>query len=718
MKNPKDPKNLLHVRNQRLWPRLKNWVARISGRPFLRLPLPSGISLHSGLRQKRLILILGSLGLIFICTLGWMGLWLNQAGVLHLDESRLLVIIDYQHSDNTLVFDREGQKIGEFFSDYHVFIPFEKIPKKLIQAVLAVEDRHFFEHYGIDFRGILRALFASLRSGSFTQGGSTITQQVVRNFLLTPEKTFERKIKEAILAIQLERHLSKEKILEIYLNALFLGQGAYGVGAAAERHFGRPLDQLDVHELALIAGLFQSPSRYNPHRAPEQAKRRQRQVLAAMNNSGFFTAAAYKEARKKPLVFKTQNQLNVTFAPHFIDAVQEQTEKLLTGDVKGRGLRIYTSLDVKLQEEVNKVIETSQDIYNGAARKLVSVAAGTPKIVETAAIILDHRNGDVLAMIGGRDYSRSQFNRALKAKRAPGSSFKPVVYALALQSGMKWSDMFYVGPVVIQDYRPRNYSGEYLSEATLYNAFYRSINSPAVEIGYKFGIKRVIELAKKMGVRTELKSQAGTLLGGSEVTPMDMAALYGTIGNNGVAVEPRMILRITDREEQVLYEAPAPPKKEKQVLPEQINYMLTDAMRAVFRYGTASQFAEMHSYAAGKTGTTDEAKDNWFCGVTANLTAVVWVGTDNNLAFSGSVSGNTLALPIWVKMIQKARARYPSDDFPMPEGIKILKVNPLFGFLDSAGVEMSFIEGREPTRTESALSIVRETGNFRDFLDR
>jgi penicillin-binding protein 1A len=373
---------------------------------------------------------------------------------------------------------------------------------------------------------------------------------------------------------------------------------------------------------------------------------------------------------------------------------------------------------VRLQEDVNKIIDKSSDIFDAAATKLVNVPKGAPRIVEAAAVVLDHKSGDVLAIVGGRDYSRSQFNRMIKAKRAPGSSFKPVVYALALQSGMKWSDMFYVGPVVIQDYRPRNYAGEYLTEATLYNAFYRSINSPVVEIGHRLGIKRVIELARKMGVRTELKSQAGTLLGGSEVTPMDMAALYATIGNGGVQVDPRMIMKITDRDGNVLYEAPPPPEKPKRVLPEQINYLLTDAMRAVFRYGTANQYGEMGAFAGGKTGTTDDAKDNWFCGITSNLTAVVWVGTDNNLAFSGTVAANTLALPVWAKIVAKARQRYPGQDFAVPEGIKFLKVNPQFGYLDPSGLDMSFIEGREPKRTESALSVVRETGNFRDFLDR
>ncbi|MCX6131101.1 MAG: transglycosylase domain-containing protein, partial [Proteobacteria bacterium] len=480
MKNPKDSKKLLHSRAGNFWQRIRALWDRYSNEAD-----HSKGWLDTGLRRRhRLNWIFGSIvALGFILFFGIL-IWLKNAGIMQIDESRLLLIIDYKHADNTLVFDRRGEKIGEFFSDYHVYIPYEKIPTQLVKAVISIEDRHYFEHHGIDMRGIVRALLASLRSGGFTQGGSTITQQVVRNFLLSPEKKFERKIKEALLALELEQHLSKEKILEIYLNALFLGQGAYGVGAAAERHFGRPLAELETHELALIAGLFQSPSRYNPHKSPEQAKRRQRQVLKAMVQNGYLSQADYKKARSKPLIYKSQNQLNTAFAPNFIDAVQELTEKLLTGEVKGKGLRIYTTLDLSLQQDMNEVIKESTPIFSAAAHKLVNVKNPNENMIEAASIILDHSNGDVLAMTGGRDYARSQFNRALKAKRAPGSSFKPAVYAAALMGGSKWSDQVYVSPIMIQDYRPANYADEFLSEATLYSAFYQSINTPVVELGY------------------------------------------------------------------------------------------------------------------------------------------------------------------------------------------------------------------------------------------
>lgn len=669
---------------------------------------------------KKALIVTSALGLLTgVSGAIFLYAWLKQTGVTHLDQSRLNVIIDYKHADNSIVYDRKGEKIGEFFSDYHVFIPFEKLPPRLIQAVMAVEDRHFYEHRGIDLRGIARALLASLRTGGFTQGGSTITQQVVRNFLLSPEKKLERKIKEALLSLQLERHLSKEKILEIYLNALFLGQGSYGAGAAAERHFGKPLEQLELHELALIAGLFQSPSRYNPHRFPALARRRQQQVLKAMLRAGFISKAEYKKAQKLPLRFQGSSSLNAAFAPHFIDAVQEQVERLLTSDVKGKGLRIYTSLDLGLQKSVNETFQQAKDHFRLAARKLADPKQADERQIEAAALILDQKSGEVLAMVGGRDFARSQFNRTLKAKRSPGSAFKPVVYAQALLSGLKWSDMTLVSPVAIQDYRPQNTAGEFLTEVTYYNAFYRSLNTPLVELGHRLGSKNVLDLARRMGVQTELKKQAGTFLGGSELTLMDMASVYATIANYGVYREPRFITKISDREGKVLWEAPPLPEKPERVLPEATAYLLIDALQAVFRQGTASQFAEFGAQLAGKTGTSNEAKDNWFCGMSDKITAVLWLGTDGNLPFTGTAGGNTLALPLWVKMMQKAQSRYPFAPFPVPTGIVRHSVQPFFGYKsEQGGIMMPFIEGREPDRTESSFAIVRDHGNYRDYLDR
>ncbi|MES2745983.1 MAG: PBP1A family penicillin-binding protein [Bdellovibrionota bacterium] len=642
--------------------------------------------------------------------------WIDRAGIFEVDEKKLDVIINYEHSDNSLVFDKNGKQIGEFFSDYHVYYPIQKIPKPMIDAVLSIEDRKFFEHGGIDYKGIARAAIAYLTSGQARQGASTITQQVVRNFLLTPERKISRKIKEALFAIQLERKLSKDKILEIYLNALFLGQGSYGVGAAAQRHFGKTLEELQPHEIALIAGLFQSPTRFNPHKNPKAAKKRQLIVLKAMQANKLLTAEDLEKWSSAPLVYQAPASMNQSFAPFFIDAIQEQTDKMLSGKFKGKGLRITTTLDLALQEEVNSAIQKSTDIYSSAAQNLVGVKKPSESMIEAASLVMNHRTGEILAMIGGRDFQKSQFNRALKAKRAPGSCFKPVVFSHALMNGVNWSDVTYIAPVVIQNYRPQNFQYEFMTEATYFNAFYRSINTPVVELGARLGIKKVLETAYKMGVTTELKAQAGTMLGGADMTMLDLARIYGALGNEGLKTDPYMIEKITTREGEVVFEH----KKAAsvRVLPPQVAYMMTAGMQAVFRYGTAARFPEFASYAAGKTGTTNDAKDNWFCGFTHDITALVWVGTDENFAFSSHVTGGSHALPIWAKIMNRIKDRYPQKAFAMPEGIVSRRIHPLFGYDDPHyGIEMPLLEGRGPTRTESTLSVIRDAGSYRDALD-
>ncbi|MBC7658431.1 MAG: penicillin-binding protein [Chitinophagaceae bacterium] len=641
--------------------------------------------------------------------------WLSSAGLFEIDESKLDVIVNYEHSDNSLVFDKSGKQIGEFFSDYHVYYPYAKIPPLMVHAVLSIEDRSFFEHHGLDYKAIARAGVSLLKTGHFRQGASTITQQVVRNFLLTPERKLSRKIKEAAFALQLERRVSKERILEIYLNALFLGQGSYGVAAAAQRHFGKTLDDLGPHEIALIAGLFQSPTRFNPHKNPKAAKKRQLLVLKAMVANGFLEPSDYKKWSTEPLVYQVPASMNQSIAPFFLDAIQEQTDKILQGKFKGKGLRITTTLDLSLQQELNTILQGSKSIYSTAANALINVKNPKESMIEAASLVMNHRSGEILAMVGGRDFSRSQFNRALKAKRAPGSCFKPLVYSQALMGGMNWSDMTYITPIVIQNYRPQNYSNEFMSESTYFNAFYRSINTPVVELGSRIGIKKIIETARKMGVKTELKPQAGTLLGGSEMTMTDLAQIYGTIGNDGNKPDPFMIEKITTRNGVVVYEHKAAPVT--RVLPPAVAYMMTMAMQAVFRFGTAAKYPEFASYAAGKTGTTNEAKDNWFCGFTHDITSIVWVGTDDNYAFSGAVAGASMALPIWARMMERIKDRYPPLPFEMPEGVVKKRIHPLFGFEDANGVEMPLLEGRGPTRHESTLTIVRDTGSFRDALD-
>ena len=290
------------------------------------------------------------------------GYWVAELGIHEFSDKDLMAITSYKPMDNSIIFDRNDQKIGELFSAYYIYTPLEKIPKSMIQAVTAVEDQNFRDHIGIDIKAIIRAVISVIRTKSMSQGASTITQQLVRNLLLTREKTIARKVKEIALSILLERKLNKDKIIEIYLNALFLGNGSYGVSAASMRYFGRPLDKLEIHEHALIAGLFQSPSAYNPRRFPKRAKKRQRKVLISMARAGFLTVDEAKKAMKRRLKYTPYVPLNSQVAPYFIDYVQEKTTQLLKGKVKNRGLRIYTTLDQDLQSQAKDTINRSQGL--------------------------------------------------------------------------------------------------------------------------------------------------------------------------------------------------------------------------------------------------------------------------------------------------------------------------------------------------------------------
>jgi penicillin-binding protein 1A len=638
--------------------------------------------------------------------------WLKTLGVFD-DQTHLLTSITAYHpSDNSVVFDRDGRKIGEYFDEYHVFVPYAELPPLLLKAIVAIEDRNFFSHEGIDLKGIVRAAISSLRGGEYRQGASTLTQQLVRNFLLSREKTINRKIREIALSVQLERILPKEKILETYCNSMFLGNGSYGVGAAAQRYFGRTLSELQPHELALLAGLFQSPSRFNPKRSPELAKRRQKLVIQAMYRSRFISREQALTMINAPLNYADYTPVNASVAPYFIDYVRDSVDQLLaTGGVKNRGLRIYTTLDTNMQNLAQLTIQESAEhltrveswINRPLKWRKPMTSDEKPPGIEVAMLSVDPQSGEILTMIGGRDYNQSQFNRAVSAMRSPGSGFKPVVYSLAIDNGYKWSDMFYVSPISINGYRPKNYEDEFFTETTLIRAFYRSMNTVAVEIGTKLGLPTILEHARKMGVKSTLKEEPATILGSSEVNLLDMARVYSTFANKGKMVETTAIRRIESRSGEVLYEAPAVQDRTTQAISEQLAYVMTDAMRSVFRHGTAAYFAEMSNFSAGKTGTSNDSVDNWFNGFSSNLTTIVWVGTDDQSPMKKPASGATAALPIWHSFTQKAQALRKPEPFRVPGGITAIRIDPRLGTRSGSGVLAYFLRGKEPARFTSDL---------------
>lgn len=636
--------------------------------------------------------------------------WLDELDVFDVSMSELRALSSRPPADNSLVFDRDGNKIGEFFSSYHVYVPYDQLPKSLIKALVAIEDRNFFRHKGFDPKGMMRALFVHLKGRHYGQGASTITQQVVRHYLLPREKSMQRKLQEISMAIALEKETSKSKILELYANALFLGNGAYGVGAAAMRYFGKPAQELKIHEAALIAGLFQSPSRYNPVRHPKKAKHRQKQVIDAMVETGDISAGLAAKLKRRPLHYKEYVPINTQHAPYFVDYVREEANRLLADRdvVNNQGLRIYTTLDSSIQEKANAAIEAGEPIFKKTeqmAPSIVDKATGKrmPPPVEGSLLSVDPRNGHILSLVGGRDYEKSKYIRPVQALRSPGSAFKPIVFSLALMNKWKWSDVIFVSPVTVNSYRPRTPKEDYLTETTLMRAFYRSMNTPTIEVGEKLGLDPIVEHAKALGIRSEIKQEFGTLLGSSDVTMLDLARVYSVFANGGQLIDPVAITRIEDRTGKILYQLADVESRRKRVLTPEISYLMTEGMRAVLSSGTGYQSGHLARHAVGKTGTANDSTDSWFCGYTPNIVSLVWVGSDGHERLHQNTTGAKTALPIWDTYMSNVLKERKTPSFPRPRGVVYAKVHPKFGNRTQQGMRMWFQRGQEPAAESQAM---------------
>lgn len=654
--------------------------------------------------------------------------WWQSLGLFNLDKAKIASLANFKYQDNSIVYDRNGTKIGEFFDEYHLFTRYEDLPNDFINALIAIEDRHFFAHSGVDFGGILRAISTKLKLHSSSQGGgaSTITQQLTRSVFLTNEKSLSRKMTEIAYALELERTLSKKKIMELYVNTMFLGNGAYGVGAASKRYFGKNIKDLSPAQSAMIAGLFQSPSRYNPKKFPERAKKRQLQVIAAMLRNRMITKKVAREIAAAPLQYREYNFLNSQSASWFVDYVRETLPKLgdlTTQDGKhanNNGYRIYTTLDSGLQTLAEKSVHSNDSKLNELSLKTGRVpdsVTGSLKNsrVEASMLVTDPNTGDVLAMVGGRDYKKSQFNRAASALRSPGSAFKPIVYTEALLHGSKWSDLLYVSPINIANYRPKSEESDYLTETTLLRAFYRSMNAPVLDLAQKIGISAIINRAKSLGVRSPIKDEFGSAIGSSDISMMDLSRMYGTYASGGLLTDIDPILKITSADGKILWERPPLPARQKRVLNPQISYLMTQGMRAVLSQGTGAASKDLAEFSAGKTGTSNNSSDNWFCGYTRDLVSIVWVGTDEHTPIHANVSGGAIALPIWDQFMRGSRLTRHQRAFPRPFGIAEAEINPRYGNISDGGMKMSFLEKNMPVESNSPLEELenRSSGGFR-----
>jgi penicillin-binding protein 1A len=529
------------------------------------------------------------------------------------------------------------------------YIPLDLMPRSIIDAVIATEDRRFFEHYGVDPLGLLRAAIANARAGRFVQGGSTLTQQLAKNLYLTSDRTFARKLQEVSLSLWLESRLTKSDILELYLNRMYLGGGAYGIDAAARRYFGKPAPKLTIAESALIAGLLKAPSKYSPNSNAEFARSRGRVVLAQMRGAGFISADEEREASAQMSGIPQASRAADAGAEYAIDYVLDSLpSEARTGNGE---ILVETTLDKPLQARASEILSRN-------------IAARGPSLqASQAALVVLDTNGGIRALVGGRSYAESQYNRAVKAQRQPGSAFKPFVYLAALEAGYTPDSMVEDLPVSASGWAPRNDNGEYQGTMTMRAALSRSVNAVAVRLALKLGPSRVAATARRLGIQSPLRKDASLALGTSEVSLLELAGAYDVFANGGRAVEPHVLRRVVTRSGTVLnaYQ-PQPPMQA--VAAPQVAAM-TDMLDATLTSGTGKRAALPYA-AAAKTGTSQGFRDAWFMGYTAELTTGVWVGNDDGAPMN-RVVGGSLPADIWREVMVAAHEAWPPA--PLPGGV-------------------------------------------------
>ena len=589
-------------------------------------------------------------------------------------------------------------------------VSYQDFPRVLINAVLASEDRRFFSHRGVDPIRIIKALIIDVREGDKVQGASTLTQQYVKNYFLTPERTWRRKFADAYMSILLETRLNKEDIFELYANEVYLGQaGSFsivGFGEAAGVFFGKNIKELTLDEAATLAGIISAPNRYAPIRHPERARARRDLVLDAMADYEMITSRERDDAKAKPLEIKPTSAINYSDAPYFVDYVQDiLLEQFGEAALAQSKYRVYTTLDMGLQQAAFESLRNGMvELDSHFAKGKRAIEPGT---VQSSLIAVDPKNGHVLAMIGGRNYGTSQFNRITQSKRQPGSIFKPFVYAAALETAYQTANPLTVVSTVVDEptnfafedllYDPRNFKDEYHGQVTLRQAITKSLNVATIKFAEKTGYSKVTELAHRLGLNEQIKPYPAMAIGAFEVTPLEMVRAYTAFANGGLRSELTPILAIHDNSSNPVFMAQT--KTEKALTP-QIAFLITSLLQSVMNEGTGAgvRARGFKLPAAGKTGTS---RDGWFAGYTPELLCIVWVGFDDNRELN--LSGSQSALPIWTEFMKKAITLRPllGEEFAVPEGVPQVEIDPTTGLLaTSRCLERQleyFILGTEPT---------------------
>ena len=557
----------------------------------------------------------------------------------------------------TRILSQDGVVLATLTHERRELAKMSEFPKPLIDAVVAIEDSQFYQHRGISPRALFRAVWVNLREGRFAQGGSTITMQLARNAFLTQKKTFHRKIQEALLALQIEQHLTKEQIMETYLNEVYFGSGAYGAKTAARVYFNKPLHKLTLAECALLAGVIRRPSAYSPHENPELALRRRDRVLERMRMLGFINEQEYQEAKREPIRVVPLRRQGISFkAPYFVFHVLKQLmEDYGEDQIYREGLTVETTLNWQMQRAAEQALREGLAKY------------GRGSATQGAIIAIDPQTGFIRAMVGGVDFSRSQYNATTQGRRQPGSAFKPIVYCAAIDKGLLTPDSRIVDapvsyPSYPKPYRPKNADGRYRGSVTVRQAIAYSINIPAVKTIAMVGPQTVIDYARKLGIQSPLEPNLSLALGSSAVRPIEMAVAYGVFASGGNRCEPVAVVRVRDREGDIIQENA--PEITYGVIPESTAKTMDDLLKAPVRTPGGTAYRVLHDFpeARGKTGTTDEGRDAWFVGYTPELVTAVWVAREvedpvkKQKAYlpMPRVFGGTVCAPIWREFMSRA----------------------------------------------------------------